>query len=176
MAETAKWYVIHTQTGYEAMVKNTLEKMIENSNLQDQILNIYIPMEETIEEKANGKKKVVQRKILPCYVFIKLVYSNQLWYLITNTRGVTGFVGPQGKAIALTDDEVRRMGLEKTMAAADINFVVGGKVAIVAGPLSGHEGVILDLNNSSQKAKVKVEMFGTETEVEVDFVQLKNIG
>ena len=109
MAEVARWYVIHTNTGYEAMVKNTLEKLIENSNLQEQILEIKIPMEQTIEEKANGKKKVVMRKILPCYVFIKLVYSNELWYLITNTRGVTGFVGPQGKAVPLTEEEVKRM-------------------------------------------------------------------
>ena len=96
--ETANWYVIHTYSGYEALVKDTIEKLIENNNLADTILDIKIPTEETIEEKANGKKKIVQRKILPCYVFVKMVYSNDMWYLLTNTRGVTGFVGPQGKA------------------------------------------------------------------------------
>ncbi len=172
MAEVAKWYVIHTYSGYEAMVKDTLEKMVENSNLQEQILEIKIPMEQTIEEK-NGKKKVVLRKILPCYVFIKLVYSNNLWFMITNTRGVTGFVGPQGKALPLSEDEVKRMRLETKIDVVD--FKEGDKVQIVSGPLDGFEGIILDLNLGSQKAKVKVAMFSTETEVEVDFVQLKSI-
>ena len=173
MAEVAKWYVVHTNTGYEAMVKNTLEKLIENSNLQEQILEIKIPMEQTIEEKANGKKKVVLRKILPCYVFIKLVYSNELWYLITNTRGVTGFVGPQGKAVALTDEEVKRMRLDTRVE--EVDFVKGDSVQIVSGPLDGFIGTVLDLNDVSQKAKVKVAMFDTETEVEVEYVQLKKV-
>ena len=155
MAETAKWYVIHTYSGYEAMVKDTLEKMVENSNLQDQILEIKIPMEQTIEEK-NGKQKVVLRKILPCYVFIKLVYSNNLWFMITNTRGVTGFVGPQGKALPLSEDEVKRMRLETKMEIVD--FKIGDKVQIVSGPLDAFEGEILDLNLATQKAKVKVVM------------------
>ncbi len=172
MAEVAKWYVIHTYSGYEAMVKDTLEKMVENSNLQEQILEIKIPMEQTIEEK-NGKKKVVLRKILPCYVFIKLVYSNSLWFMITNTRGVTGFVGPQGKAVPLSEDEVKRMRLETKIEVVD--FKIGDTVQIVSGPLDGFEGVILDLNLANQKAKVKVAMFSTETEVEVDFVQLKTL-
>ena len=173
MAEVAKWYVVHTNTGYEAMVKNTLEKLIENSNLQEQILEIKIPMEQTIEEKANGKKKVVLRKILPCYVFIKLVYSNELWYLITNTRGVTGFVGPQGKAVPLTEEEVKRMRLEDRVE--DVDFIKGDNVQIVSGPLDGFIGTVLDLNDASQKAKVKVAMFDTETEVEVEYVQLKKV-
>ena len=173
MAEVAKWYVIHTNTGYEAMVKNTLVKLIENSNLQEQILEIKIPMEQTIEEKANGKKKVVLRKILPCYVFIKLVYSNELWYLITNTRGVTGFVGPQGKAVPLTDEEVKRMRLDTWVE--EVDFVKGDSVQIVAGPLDGFVGEVLDLNDTAQKAKVRVAMFDTETEVEVEYVQLKKV-
>ena len=172
MAEVAKWYVIHTYSGYEAMVKDTLEKMVENSNLQDQILEIKIPMEQTIEEK-NGKKKVVLRKILPCYVFIKLVYSNNLWFMITNTRGVTGFVGPQGKALPLSEDEVKRMRLETKIEVVD--FKIGDKVQIVSGPLDGFEGDIIDLDIPNQKAKLKVAMFSTETEVEVDFVQLKTL-
>ena len=172
MAEVAKWYVIHTYSGYEAMVKDTLEKMVENSNLQEQILEIKIPMEQTIEEK-NGKKKVVLRKILPCYVFIKLVYSNNLWFMITNTRGVTGFVGPQGKALPLTDEEVMKIRLEDTVQ--EIDYVVGDRVVIVSGPLDGFEGIILELNDNTQKAKVKVAMFNTETEVDVDYVQLKKI-
>ena len=170
--ENAKWYVIHTYSGYETLVSEPLKKMIEHSNLQDQILDIRIPMEETIEEK-NGKKKIVQRKIMPAYVFIKLVYSDQLWYLITNTRGVTGFVGPQGKALPLTEEEVRKIRLEDTVQ--EIDFVVGDKVCIVSGPLDGFEGTVLELNDKTQKAKVKIVMFGTETDVDADYVQLKKI-
>lgn len=172
MAETAKWYVIHTYSGYEAMVKDTLEKMIVNNNFQNQILEIKIPMEQTIEEK-NGKKKVVFRKLFPSYVFIKLVYSNNLWFLITNTRGVTSFVGPHGKASPLSADEVKRMRLESHVEVVD--FVVGDKVRIVSGPLDAVEGEITDLNVANQKAKVKVEMFNTQTEVEVEFVQLQKL-
>jgi len=172
MAKTANWYVVHTYTGYEAMVKDTLENVIKNNNLQEQILDIQIPMEETIEEK-NGKKKVVQRKILPCYLFIKLVYSNDLWYLITNTRGVTGFCGPNGQALPLSKDEVQRMGLENKVEAVD--FEKGDKVVVVSGPLDGFEGLVTDIDSINQKAKVTVEMFGTETSVDVNLSQLKKV-
>ena len=171
--ETAKWYVIHTYSGYEALVKDSLEKLIENNNLSDTILDIKIPTEETIEEK-NGKKKVVSRKILPCYVFIKMVYSNDMWFLITNSRGVTGFVGPQGKAIPLGEDEVRKMRLEEKVENIDIE--VGDDVRIISGALAGFIGTVEDLVIETQKAKVKVSMFGRETEVEVDFIQLDKIG
>lgn len=171
--ETAKWYVIHTYSGYEALVKDSLEKLIENNNLSDTILDIKIPMEETIEEK-NGKKKVVLRKILPCYVFIKMVYSNDMWFLITNSRGVTGFVGPQGKAIPLGDDEVKKMRLEERVEECDL--LVGDDVKIISGALAGFIGTVQELNMDAQKAKVKVSMFGRETDVEVDFIQLDKIG
>lgn len=168
----ARWYVIHTYSGYEALVKDTIEKLIENNNLGDTILDIQIPMEQTIEEK-NGKRKVVLRKLLPCYVFVKMVYSNDMWFLITNTRGVTGFVGPQGKAIPLGDDEVKKMQLEKKVEICDL--AVGDDVRIISGPLDTFIGTVEDLNLTAQKAKVKVSMFGRETEVELDFVQLDKI-
>ena len=104
------------------MVKDSLERLIENNNLQSQIFDVKIPMETTIEEK-NGKRKLVDRKLLPCYVFIKMIYSNQLWYWVTNTRGVTGFVGPQGRPLPMKEDEIRRMRLEEV--AVDANFAVG---------------------------------------------------
>jgi transcriptional antiterminator NusG len=169
---TAKWYVIHTYSGYEALVKDSLEKLIENNNLSDTILDIKIPMEETIEEK-NGKKKVVLRKILPCYVFIKMVYSNDMWFLITNSRGVTGFVGPQGKAIPLGDDEVRKMRLEEKVEHCDLE--IGDNVRIISGALASFIGTVEDLDLENQKAKVKVSMFGRETDVEVDFIQLDKL-
>lgn len=170
--KSAKWYVIHTYSGYEQMAKSSLEKLIENNNLSDTILDIQIPMEQTIEEK-NGKKKVVQRKLIPSYVFIKMIYNNNLWHVITNIKGVTGFVGPQGRLLPLTDDEVKRMGLERKVE--NVDFVVGDTVKIVSGPLDTLIGVITSLNLANQKANVKVSMFGRETDVEVDFVQIEKI-
>lgn len=171
--EEARWYVIHTYSGYEAMVKDSLEKLIENNNLQDKICEIQIPTEETLEEKANGKKKVVERKKFPCYVFLKMIYSNDIWYLVTNTRGVTGFVGPQGRPLPLTNDEVARMGLVKI--ALEKPAEVGDIVQIVSGPLESFSGKVISINEAGQKIKVNVEMFGRNTDVEVDFVQVKKI-
>ena len=171
--EQIKWYVIHTYSGYEAMVKDSLEKLIENNNLQNRILEIQIPMEETLEEKANGKKKLVERKKFPCYVFLKMSYSNDIWYLITNTRGVTSFVGTQGRPLPLTNEEVARMGLEKRVV--EVDFVVGDSVQIVSGPMESFIGTVITLNEQTQKALVKVELFGRLTDIEVDFVQVKKI-
>ena len=173
MEEQAKWYVIHTHSGYEMMVKDSLEKLIENNNLQEKIVEICIPTEETLEEKANGKKKLVERKKFPCYVFLKMVYSNEIWYMVTNTRGVTGFVGPQGRPLPLTDDEIARNGLETV--ATNIDYVVGDEVLIVSGTLESFTGKVLELNEANQKAKLLVTMFGRTTEVEVDFVQIKKV-
>lgn len=172
-ASDAKWYVIHTYSGYEAMVKDSLEKLIENNNLQENIFDIQIPTEETLEEKANGKKKVVERKKFPCYVFLKMIYSNNIWYLVTNTRGVTGFVGPQGRPLPLTEEEVVRMGLIKV--ATTIDFTVGDDVQVMNGPLESFTGKVTELNAASQKVKVDVVMFGRVTNVELDFVQVKKI-
>ncbi len=172
--EQARWYVIHTYSGYEAMVKDSLEKLIENNNLQENIKEIEIPTEETLEEKASGKKKLVTRKKFPCYVFLKMIYSNDIWYMVTNTRGVTGFVGPQGRPLPLTDEEVAKMGLVKKMVG-EREFNVGDTVQLISGPLESFSGEVLSVNDSAQKAMVKVEMFGRTTEVEVDFVQVKKI-
>ena len=172
-ASDAKWYVIHTYSGYEAMVKDSLEKLIENNNLQENIFDIQIPTEETLEEKANGKKKVVEQKKFPCYVFLKMIYSNNIWYLVTNTRGVTGFVGPQGRPLPLTEEEVVRMGLIKV--ATTIDFTVGDDVQVMNGPLESFTGKVTELNEASQKVKVDVVMFGRVTNVELDFVQVKKI-
>ncbi len=175
-SEKAKWYVIHTYSGYEALVKDGLEKLIENNNLENIIFDIQIPMEETIEERANGKKKVVQRKKLPCYVFVKMIYENDLWFLITNTRGVTGFVGPQGRPQPITDEEVQKMGLESRVEPGKVDFAEGDMVQIVTGPLATLMGEVISLNETSQKAKVKVGVFGRDTEVDFNFVELKKLG
>ncbi len=169
VTQTPCWYILHTYSGYEMMVKDSLFRLVENNNLQDQIFDVKIPMEKTIEEK-NGKRKIVERKLLPCYVFIKMIYSNQLWYWVTNTRGVTGFVGPQGRPIPMNETEIRKMRLEEVVIDAD--FAIGEEVKIDAGPLEGFEGVITELNETAQKAKVNIQMFGRSTDVEVEFIQM----
>ena len=168
-----KWYILHTYSGYDAMVMESLLRLIENNNLLDSIVDVKIPTEQTIEEKANGKKKVVERKLLPCYVFIKMVYSNQLWYLVTNTRGVTGFCGPQGRPIPMKEDEIRKMRLEEYVVDAD--FKVGDRVSIDNGPLEGFIGTIREVNDETQRAKVAIVMFGREQDVEVEYVQMQKI-
>lgn len=168
-----KWYILHTYSGYELLVRESLFRLIENNNLGDQIFDVKIPMEQTIEEKANGKKKVVERKLLPCYVFIKMIYSNQLWYLVTNTRGVTGFCGPQGRPIPMKEDEIRKMRLEDFVVDAD--FAPGDRVSIDNGPLEGFIGVIKECNNETQRAKVTITMFGREQDVEVEYIQMTKI-
>ena len=171
--ENVKWYVIHTYAAYESVVKNNLEKMIEVNNLQDYILEIVIPTEEDIVEK-DGKRKVVERKKFPGYVFLRMIYSDHMWYMITNTRGVTGFVGPQGKAQALTAEEVKRMGLEK-ISAEDFNIKVGDNVRIVSGALDTFLAIVEGIDADKQKVKVIVQMFGRQTPVELDFNQIEKI-
>ncbi len=168
-----QWYILHTYSGYESMVKDSLLRLIENNNLGDSIVDVKIPTEQTIEEKANGKKKVVERKLLPCYVFIKMIYSNQIWYLVTNTRGVTGFVGPQGRPIPMKEDEIKKMRLEDFVQDAD--FKAGDRVSIDNGPLEGFLGYITSVNEEQQRAKVEIVMFGRKQEVEVEYVQMTRI-
>lgn len=170
--EKLEWYILHTYSEYEVMVKDSLEKLIENNNLRDQVVDIKIPMEEVLEEK-NGKKKVVSRKLLPSYVFIKMIYSNQLWYMITQTRGVTGFVGPQGRPIPMKADEIRKMRLEEFVSNAD--FKPGDTVSIDAGPLQGYTGVITEVNNVTQHARVNIMVFERTTNVEVEYMQMKKV-
>jgi transcriptional antiterminator NusG len=170
--EQARWYVIHTYSGYEAMVKDSLEKLIENNNLQENIFEIQIPTEETLEEKANGKKKLVERKKFPCYVFLKMIYSNDIWYLVTNTRGVTGFVGPQGRPLPLTEEEIKRMHLERPTTIIT-DFEIGETVKIIDGSFEGFIGTIDSIDVPKEKCKVTVSMFGRPTPVELDLAQIE---
>ena len=172
MNEQPKWYILHTYSGYEAMVKDSLEKLIENNNLGDYIVYLKIPTEEVIEEK-NGKKKIVERKLLPCYVFIKMIYTNQIWYYVTSTRGVTGFCGPQGRPIPMKKEEILKMRLE-TPEVTD-EFKVGDTVSIEDGPLAGFFGTIKEVNATAQKAKITTTMFGRSTDVEVEYLQIKKV-
>ncbi len=170
--EEPKWYVLHTFSGYENMVQDNLYKVVETNNLQNDILEVQIPMEDTIEEK-NGKRKVVQRKMFPTYVLVKMRYRDSLWHTIVNTRGVTGFCGPAGRPLPLTQDEIRRMRLEKVNV--DIKVNVGDKVKVTMGPLEGFAGEVTEVDNENQKCKVTVSMFGRLTPVELDFSQIEVI-
>ena len=172
MNEEPKWYILHTYSGYEAMVKDNLEKLIENNNLGDYIVDLKIPMEQVIEER-NGKKKIVDKKLLPCYVFIKMIYTNQIWYYVTSTRGVTGFCGPQGRPIPMKPDEIRKMRLEGVVS--DEVFEIGDTVSVEDGPLKGFFGTIKELNQAAQKAKITTTMFGRSTDVEVEYIQIKKV-
>ena len=174
MAENSKepcWYVVHTYSGYENKVKDTLEKSVENNGMQDLIFDVRVPVEDVIEIK-NGKRVKTQRKVYPGYVLVHMIETSESWYVVRNTRGVTGFVGPGSKTpIPLTDEEVRRMGVENVSVRMDIKN--GDYVDIINGPLDGFSGIVEEVDAARQKVRVIVSMFGRETPVELDFVQVK---
>jgi len=166
------WYVVYTYSGYENKVMNNLLKTVENHGLHDSILDVKVPMEETIEVK-NGKKKHVQRKMFPGYVMVKMFLTDESWYVVRNTRGVTGFVGPGSKPIPLSDAEVRSMGVENVPIKLDVS--VGESIIITSGPFESFIGTVEEVSVEKQKVKVSVSMFGRDTSVELDFVQVKRI-
>ncbi len=170
--DQSHWYVIHTYSGYENKVKVNLDKTILNRGFEDVILEVKVPMDETIEVK-NGKKKHVMKKMYPGYVMIKMILDDETWYVVRNTRGVTGFVGPGSKPIPLTDKEVRTMGIEDVQIKLDIE--VGENVMVVSGPLESFIGVVKEVQTEKQKVKVIVSMFGRDTIVDLDFVQIKRL-
>lgn len=168
----AKWYVLHTFSGYENVAKENLETVVEKFNLQDRIFDIVIPMEDVVEEK-NGKKKLVQRKAMPCYILVKMKYADDLWHNVTRTRGITGFVGPKGRPLALTDEEVVKLRLEKIKV--DVDIKEGDKIEIVDGALNGMIGIVKSINLETGIVSVIVEMFGRETNVDLELSQLRRI-
>lgn len=167
-----KWYVLHTFSGYENVAKENLETVVKKFNLENRIFEIVIPEEDVIEEK-NGKKKLVTRKSMPCYLFVKMIYGDDLWHNITNTRGITGFVGPKGRPLALTDEEVLKNRLEKIKVETDIE--VGDQVEIIEGALDKMIGNVVSVDTENQKVVVVVEMFGRENNVELEFGQVHKI-
>ena len=164
------WYVAHTYSGYENKVKVDIEKTIENRGLQEMIQNVVIPMDESIEVK-NGKKTVTQKKRFPGYVLIKMVYTEEIWYIVRNTRGVTGFVGSANKAIPLTEDEVAALGVERREIVVLYN--VGDTVKITDGPLASFTGTVEEIEPDKNKVRVVVSMFGRETPVELELDQVE---
>ena len=172
MSERARWYVVHTYSGYENKVKANLEKAIENRNLESLIHDIQVPMEEVVEEK-DGKRKVSLKKKFPGYVLVKMIMGDEAWYVVRNTRGVTGFVGPGSKPVPLSDDEVQSMGVVET--TIDIDLEIGENIRIISGPLRDSIAIIQEIILEKHKVKALVEMFGRETLAEIDFNQVEKL-
>lgn len=170
--EEAKWYVVHTRTGYENKVKTDLEKTVEHRDMQNLIQEIKIPTEDVIEIK-DGKKKMVQRKVYPCYIMVKMIMNSETWYIVRNATGVTGFVGPGTDPVPLTDEEVNIMGVESIPIEIDVQ--VGDQVRIINGPLEGFVGKVDMIDHERQKLRVIINMIHRETPVELDFVQVKPV-
>lgn len=171
MAE-ANWYVVHTYSGYENKVKADIEKTIENRHLEDEILEVRIPMQDVVEMK-NGAKKQVQKTMFPGYVLINMVMNDDTWYVVRNTRGVTGFVGPGSKPVPLTEAEMRPLGIKEENVVVD--FKEGDMVTIIGGVWKDTVGVIQSMNESKQIVTINVELFGRETPVEISFAEVKKM-
>ncbi len=167
-----KWYVVHTYSGYENKVKTDLEKTIKNRELEDFFFDIIVPMEEQIEIK-DGQRKTNLKKVFPGYVLIKMIVTEKTWYIVRNTRGVTGFVGSGTDPIPLTDTEIRSMGFEQVQVNVDYN--VNDTVRIMEGALANFTGTVTEINKEKHKVKVLVSMFGRETPVELEFSQVQKI-
>lgn len=167
-----RWYVVHTYSGYENKVKTDLEKMIKNRELQDYFFDIIVPMEEQIEIK-DGKTKTNLKKVFPGYVLLKMIVTEQTWYIVRNTRGVTGFVGSGTDPIPLTDSEIRKMGFD--IQSFNINYEVNDQIRVITGPFENFTGTVISINKEKHKVKVMISMFGRETPVDVDFTEVEKI-
>lgn len=170
MADEALWYVVHTYSGYENAVAESIMKAAENRRMQDRIFDVSIPME-TVTEISDNQTKTVERKVFPGYVLVKMILTNESWHLVRNVRGVTGFVGSGNKAVPLTDEEVIALGVEKHEVI--VNFNVGDTVKIIDGPLDGFSGTVDDIDAAKSRVGVVVSMFGRETHVDLDFDQIE---
>lgn len=165
-----KWYVLHTFSGYENVAKQNLEIVIEKYNLQDRIFDIVIPMEDELVEKR-GKKELVPKKMMPGYIIVKMRYGDDIWHAVTRTQYITGFVGPKGRPVCITPDEVQRLHLERVVSSIDVK--TGDRIEIVEGPLASFVGMVTSVDTENGKLKAMVEMFGRETEVELNINQVR---
>lgn len=171
MSDSAKWYVIHTYSGYEKAVKTSIEKFVTGRGMEDKILRMEIPMETVTEVTETGTTKEVERKVFPGYVLIKMVMTDDTWHLVRNVRGVTGFVGSANKPIPLSEEEVLAMGMEKHEIV--VNYNVGDHVKIVDGPLASFTGIVEEIEPEKNRVSVMVSMFGRETPVELELDQVE---
>jgi transcriptional antiterminator NusG len=171
--ETPKWYVLHTTTGYENVAKQNLEMVVEKNNLQDRVLEIICPEEDVIQTKADGKQVVTKQKVLPTYLLVKMRYGDDIWHAITRTRGITGFVGPKGRPLSLTESEIMNMRLEALKVDSSIKPL--DKVEIIGGPFDKFVGEVQEIDAQNGKMKVNIEMFGRITPIDVDTAQVRKI-
>ena len=171
--EDAKWYVLHTFSGYENVAKENLEIVKDKYNLHERIYDIVIPMEDVVEDK-NGKKKIVSRKVMPGYIMVKMIYGDDIWHAVTRTRGITGFVGPKGRPLPMTAEEIHKMRLEKN-TVIDISITENDKVEVLDGALNGFIGTVISIDRENAKCKVMVEMFGRDTPVDLSLEQVRKI-
>ena len=172
-----KWYVVHTYSGYENKVKTNLEKRVQSMEMEDKIFRVLVPMEDEVEIGRDGKKKLVKKKVFPGYVLVEMVVTDDSWYVVRNTPGVTGFVGSGTKPIPLEDYEIRNIlrQLGGDEVRVRINFDLGQSVRIISGPFENFAGTIEEINQERQKVKVRVSLFGRETPVELDYTQVNAI-
>ena len=168
----ANWYVVHTYSGYENKVKANIDKTIENRHLENQILEVRVPLED-VEENKDGKCRIVQKKMFPGYVLIHMVMNDDTWYVVRNTRGVTGFVGPGSKPVALSEAEMERLGIQNVVV--QIDFEVGDSVVITSGAWKDTESVIQSINEAKRTVTINVEMMGRETPLEIGFAEVKKL-
>ena len=168
----AKWYVVHTYSGHENKVKVNIEKLVESRGMQDLILDVVVPTEDRVEIK-NGQRKIKTKKMFPGYVLVKMIVTNESWYLVRNTQGVTGFVGHGSDPVPLTLEEVRRMGIEKIYIDLDIH--IGDTIKVINGPFENFMGSVLEVNPEKQPLRAKVSMFGRDTPVELDYAQVDKL-
>jgi transcriptional antiterminator NusG len=166
----AKWYVVHTYSGHENKVKANIEKIVENRGMEDVILQVVVPTEIVVEIKA-GKRKDKSKKIFPGYALVKMIMTDESWYVVRNTRGVTGFVGPGSKPIPLTDEEVANMGLEKR--SIQVDYSIGDSITVISGPFENFIGTVEEIHMEKQSIKAMISMFGRDTPVELEFDQVK---
>ena len=171
--EDAKWYVLHTFSGYENVAKENLEIVKEKYNLQERIFDIVIPMEDVVEEK-NGKQKIFSRKVMPGYIIVKMIYGDDIWHAVTRTRGITGFVGPKGRPLPMTKEEIHKMRLEKNLVV-DVSISENDKVEVLDGALNGFVGTVISVDRENAKCKVMVEMFGRDTPVDLNLDLVRKI-
>ena len=172
MSENAKWYVVHTYSGYENTVAASVLKAAENRRMQELITDVNVPVE-TVTERTDSGEKQVERKVFPGYVLVKMILTDESWHLVRNVRGVTGFVGSGGKAIPLTDEEIVDMGVERHEIL--VGFAIGDTVKVVDGPLDGFLGTVDELEPDKDRVRVIVSMFGRETPVDLELDQVEAI-
>lgn len=173
MSEAAKWYVVHTYSGYENKVAQTILQVVENRKLHDLILEVKVPTEKVMEQNDKGVLREVERKIFPGYVLVKMIRTDDSWYVVRNTRGVTGFVGPGSEPIPLSDKEVAALGVERGVKAVEVNFKIGDRVKITSGPMEGFVGEVKSINTEENTADVSVSMFGRDTLATLDISQVR---